>query len=61
MLLVEDGSGVLFLEDEKNVLCSFNAIRKVHKVNCYKRKEQLMAAYRNARWIGPELAILSIV
>ena len=54
MLLVEDGSGVLFLEDEKNNLCSFKAVRKVHKVNRHKRKEQLMLAYRNAGWMSPE-------
>ena len=48
MLFIEDGSGILFVVDEKNNLCSCKAIRKVHRVNHQKRKEQLMAAYRNA-------------
>ena len=56
VLLVEDSSGVLFMEDEKNNLCSFKAIRKVHEVNRHKRKEQLMAAYRNASWMSPKLS-----
>ena len=51
-----DDSGVLFMEDEKGDLCSFKSVRKVHKVNHHKRKEQLMAAYRNAGWMSPELA-----
>ena len=56
ILLIEDGSGILFEEDEKNDLCSFKAVRKVHEVNCHKRKEQMMPAYWNAGWMSPELA-----
>ena len=44
----KDDSGILFLEDKKGDLCSFKSVRKVHEVNHHKRKEQLMAAYRNA-------------
>ena len=44
------------MEDAKEDLCSFKAIRKVHEVNCHRRKEQLIAAYRNPGWISPELA-----
>ena len=44
------------MEDEKGDLCSFKSVREVHKVNCHKRKEQLMAAYRNACWMSPKLA-----
>ena len=40
MMFVEDDSGILFLEDAKDDLCSFKAIRKVHGVNCHKGKEQ---------------------
>ena len=53
---MEDDSGILFVEDEEGDLCSFRSVRKVHEVNRYKRKEQLMAAYRNAGWMSPELA-----
>ena len=35
MLFVEDDSGVLFLEDAKDDLCSFKAVRKVHEFNCH--------------------------
>ena len=33
--------GILFLEDEEGGLCSFKAVKKIHKVNCHKSKEQL--------------------
>ena len=59
-LFIEDSSGILFVEDEKNDLCSFKAIRKVHEVNHHKRKEQLMTAYRNAGWMSTELVTPSI-
>ena len=52
---VEDDSGILFVEDEEGDLCSFKSVRKVHEVNCHKGKEQLMAVYRNAGWMSPEL------
>ena len=47
--------GVLFLKDKKEELCSFKAISKVLEVNWHKHKEQLIAAYRNAGWMSPEL------
>ena len=56
LFLVEDDSGILFIEDEEGDLCSFRAVRKVHEVNCHEGKEQLMAAYRNSGWMSPELA-----
>ena len=48
MFLVEEDSGILFMEDKEGDLCSFKAVRKVHEVNRHKGKEQLMAAYWNA-------------
>ena len=48
MFLVEDDSGILFVQDQNGDLCSFKSVRKVHEVNYQKGKEQLMAAYRNA-------------
>ena len=48
VIFVEDDTGILFLEDVKDNLCSFKAIRKVHEVNHHKGKEQLISAYRNA-------------
>ena len=55
LFLVEDDSGILFFQDENGDLCSFKSVRKVHEVNHHKGKEQLMAAYRNAGWMSPEL------
>ena len=55
MIFVEDDSGILFLEDAKDDLCSFKAIRKVHEVNHDKGKDQLIAAYRNAGWMSLDL------
>ena len=55
IMFLEDDSDILFQEDAKEDLCSFRAIRKVNKVNHHKRKEQLIAAYRNAGWMSPEL------
>ena len=31
--LVEDDTGILFVEDSRNELCSFKAIKKVHEIN----------------------------
>ena len=56
ILFVEDDAGILFVEDENNDLCSFKSVRKVHEVNRHKGKDQLMAAYRNAGWMNPEMA-----
>ena len=42
-----DKLSVLFLEDKEEELCSFKAVRCVHKVNKHKQKGQLIAAYRN--------------
>ena len=54
MFLVEDDSGILLVQDETVDLYSFRLVRKVHEVNHHKRKEQLVAAYRNAGWMSPE-------
>ena len=50
-----DKLGILFLEDKEEELCSFKALRQVHKVNRHKQKDQLIAAYRPAGWMSPEL------
>ena len=50
-----DKLGILFLEDKEQELCSFKAVRQVHKINRPKQKDQMIAAYRNAGWISPEL------
>ena len=55
LFLVEEDSGILFMEDKEGDLCSFRAVRKVHEVNRHKGKEQLLAAYRNAGWMSPGL------
>ena len=55
IMFVEDDTGILFLEDAKDNLCSFKAIRKVNEVNRHKDKEQLIFAYRNAGWMSPDL------
>ena len=49
-----DEMGILFLEEKAGELCSFKAVRQVHEVNRQK-KEQLLACYRNAGWLSPEL------
>ena len=55
ILFVEDDSGVLLVEAEKKDLCFFKSVRKVHEVDRHKEKEQLMATYRNAGWMSPEM------
>ena len=49
---------VLFLEDAEGDICSFRAVRKVHKINRHKWKEQINAAYQNAGWMSPELVTI---
>ena len=44
VMLVEDDTGILFLEDARDELCSFKAIKKVHEINRHKGKDQLMSA-----------------
>ena len=51
-------SEILFMEDAEGDLCSYRAVRKVHEVNHHKSKEQLILAYRNARWMSPELVAI---
>lgn len=58
LLFVEDvpeDVPVLFLEDARGELCSFQDLRKVHKINRHKSKEQLIAAYNNTGWMSPDL------
>ena len=50
-----DELGILFFEDQQDELCSFKAVRQVHKIHRHKQKDQMIAAYRNADWISPEL------
>ena len=54
--LIEEDLGILFMEDKKEDLCSFKAVKKVHKVNRHKGKEQLLQVYRNAGWMSPKMA-----
>ena len=56
VFLVEEDTGILFMEDKEGDLCSFKAVRKVHEVNRHKGKEQLLSAYRKAGWMSPELS-----
>ena len=50
-----DELGIIFLEDEEEELCSFKDVQQVHEENRHKQKDQLIAAYRNAGWMSPEL------
>ena len=45
---LSDELGVLFLEDKQKELCSFKAMRRVHKVNFHMQKDQMIAAYQKA-------------
>ena len=49
------GDNVLFMEDAENEICSMKAVKQVHEINRHKKKEQLIAAYRNAGWLSPQL------
>ena len=49
---------VLFLKDAEGDLCSIRAVRKVHKINRHKRKEQMITAYCNAGWRNPGLVTI---
>ena len=53
VMLVEDDTRILFLEDARDELCSFKAIKKVLEINYHKGKDQLISAYRNAGWMSP--------
>ena len=44
VFLVEEDTGILFMENKEGDLCSFKAVKKVHKVNRHKGKEQLLSA-----------------
>ena len=56
VLYLEDMDlSILFLENEEGDLCLFEAVRKIHEVNCHKSKEQLLAAYHNTGWMSPKL------
>ena len=55
LFLMEEDTGILFLEDKEGDLCSYKAMRKVHELNRHKGREQVMNAYRKAGWLTPEL------
>ena len=55
VMFVEDDSGIMFLEDAKDNLCSFKVIRKIYEVNLDKGKEQLISAERNGGWLSTDL------
>ena len=55
LFLLEEDSGILFMEDKEGDLCFFRAVRKVHEVNRHKGKEQLIIAYRKGGGMSPEL------
>ena len=49
----KDSLEVLYLEEEKSV--SHKAVKKVNEINNHNRKEQIIATYRNAGWLNPDL------
>ena len=53
-LLVDD-TGILFVEDAEDELCSIKAIKKVHEINHHRGRYQLISAYRNAGWMSLEV------
>ena len=55
LFLMEEDTGILFLEDKEGNLCSNKAVSKVHELNRHKAWEQLMNAYKKAGWMTPEL------
>ena len=44
-VLLVDNTCILFVEDAKDELCSFKAMKKVHEINCHNGKDQLISAY----------------
>ena len=50
-----DDAGILFVEDARDKLCSFKAIKKVHEINRHRGKDQLILAFRNAGWMSPDI------
>ena len=55
MFLVEEDTGIFFLEDKEGDLCSYKAVRKVHELNRHKGKNQLINAYKKVGWMTREL------
>ena len=55
LFLMEEDTGILFLEDKEGDLCSYKAVRKVHELNRHKGKDQLINAYKKAGWMTPQL------
>ena len=51
----KDSLEVLYLEDEEEKSVSYKAVKKVHEINNHNRKEQIIATYRNAGWLNPDL------
>ena len=48
MLETQKENGVMYLEQKKEYLTSFRAIKKVHEFNNHKGVDQLMSAYSKA-------------
>ena len=51
----KDESSIFFLENAEGEMCLYKAVRKVHKINHHKKKEQLISAFRSAGCMNPDL------
>ena len=47
---------IMCLEDKKEDLTTFQAIKKVHEVNNHKGADQLVSAYIRAGWMSPNVS-----
>ena len=43
---------IMYLEDKEENLTSYESVRKVHEVNKHKGSDQLVSAYRRAKWMS---------
>ena len=46
----------MYLNEKKEDLTTYTAIRKLHEVNNYKGEHQLLSSYRRAGWMSPRVS-----
>ena len=56
MLETQKENGVMYLDNKKKDLTSFQAIKKLHEVNNHKGVDKLISAYIKAGWMSPEVS-----
>ena len=52
----KESEEIILLEEKKNEMSDFRAIKKVHEANNHRSVDQLMNVYSKAGWMSPKIS-----